>query len=349
MSASSSLLAQTVTDHPVSLDLPKGSSPKTDVKPESWAWAKLRKIALRQMDKFIDLFPLVLRNEDLMAVDRMRITCRRLEQILVLVYAKPRPGHIKKLQRRLKLCRRTLGKLRDCDALLAIAERSIAAHTPYDDAWKIVQAYLKTLRQRTAQVTLTKLGRVNLAMPYLRVKRDFDLNGDRRSQGSRTIAQPDTTEIVYERILRSLDSRWGGFAAAVEKSHRDPCEHVIHAMRIAAKRLRYLTEVMSKLHIEGSEEALVWLKSLQRTVGVWHDFEIMERLLRNILTHRKFFHVERLTESHIQDLIRHNRETKKESTARFFAMTRNSREYHEVKKWVAATLARKAAKTHVSS
>src|SRR6478672_13136253 len=81
---------------------------------QSWEWAKLRKIALRQMDKFIDLFPLVLRNEDLTAVNLMRITCRRLEQILELVYDKPRPRHIKKLRERLKLCRRTLGRLRDC-------------------------------------------------------------------------------------------------------------------------------------------------------------------------------------------------------------------------------------------
>jgi hypothetical protein len=91
------------------------------------------------------------------------------------------------------------------------------------------------------------------------------------------------------------------------------------------------------------------LKSLQQTVGVWHDFEIMERLLRNILAHRKFFHIERLTETHIQDLIRHNRETKKQSTARFFAMTRNSREYHGVKTWVATTLAGKSAKAQASS
>jgi CHAD domain-containing protein len=349
MSASPNPHAPTGTDLPVSLNPSKRSSPKTNEKPESWEWAKLRKIALRQMDKFIDLFPLVLRNEDLMAVDRMRITCRRLEQILELVYAKPRPRHIKKLRRRLRLCRRTLGKLRDCDALLAVAEHSIAAHSPDEDAWKLLQEYLKTLRRRTAQATLTKLGRVNLAIPYLRVKYDFDLNRNRRPRGPRAMAEPSATRIVYERILRSLDHRWGEFAATVEKSHRDPCEHVIHAMRIAAKRLRYLTEVMAKLHISGSEEVLAWLKSLQRTVGVWHDLEIMERLLRNILAHRKFFHIESLTESHIQNLVRHNRETKKESTARFFSMTRNSREYHDVKKWVAATLAGKAAKAQAPS
>ena len=108
-------------------------------KPESWEWTKLRKIALRQMERFIDLFPLVLRNEDLTAVNRMRITCRRLEQILERVYAKPRPRHIKKLRRRLKLCRCTLGKLRDCDALLAVAERSMAAKQLNNDAWQVLQ------------------------------------------------------------------------------------------------------------------------------------------------------------------------------------------------------------------
>jgi CHAD domain-containing protein len=296
------------------------------------------------MDKFIDLFPLVLRNEDLLAVNRMRITCRRLEQILELVYVNPRPRHIAKLQRRLKLCRRTLGKLRDCDALLAVAERSIAAKTREKDAWEILRDYLKTIRQRTARITLTKLGRVNLAIPYLRVKRDLDLNGRHRNSVGRATTNRGATEIIYQHILRSLDSRWVKFAATVEKSHNDPCEHVIHAMRIAAKRLRYLTEVMAKLHIEGSEEALAWLKSLQRTVGIWHDFEIMERLLRNILAHRKFFHVERLTESHIQNLIRHNRETKKESTARFFAMTRNSRDYQQVKKWALQLIAASSVK-----
>jgi CHAD domain-containing protein len=349
MSTSSSLSIQTGASLPPPLNVPERRLAKEVVRPESWEWAKLRKIALRQMDKFIDLFPLVLRNEDLMAVNRMRITCRRLEQILELVYAKPLPRHIKKLRRRLKLCRRTLGKLRDCDALLAVAVRSIDAKAPDSDAWEILRDYLSTLRQRTAKVTLTKLGRVNLAVPYLRVKRDFDFRRNRKNHGSRAMAKPPTTEIVYRRILRSLDDRWSKFAAAVEQSHTDPCEHIIHTMRIAAKRLRYLTEVMAKLHIEGSELALTWLKSLQRTVGVWHDLEIMDDLLRNVLAHRKLFHVKHLAENHIKNLISHNRATKKESAARFFAMTRQSPEYRDVRKWAAAILAGKTAKTQTPS
>jgi CHAD domain-containing protein len=307
-------------------------------KRESWEWAKLRKIALRQMDKFIDLLPLVFRNEDLTAVNRMRVTCRRLEEIVDLVYVKPRPSHIKKLRRRLRLCRKTLGKLRNCDALLALAKSSIAAKRPGSDAWESLQDYLQQSRARIAAVSLEKLGRVNLALPYLRMKRDFSLTGKGRGNTHKA-ATHAAAGIVYRRIVRSLDDRWRNFADAVEKSRHDPCEHVIHGMRIAAKRLRYLTEVMAKLHIEGSKEALDWLKSVQVTIGTWHDLEIMERMLRDIVIHRNSFHVEHMVVEHIERLIRHNQKIKRDSAERFFQITRHSRDYQQVKQWVELVLA----------
>jgi CHAD domain-containing protein len=313
----------------------------------SWAWAKVRKIALRQMDKFIDLLPPVLRHEDLTAVNEMRVSCRRLEEILDLIYGKPRPGHIKKLRRRLQLCRRTLGELRNCDALLAVADNAVATRRPETDAWKALSEYLRPLRARTAVVTLEKLGRLNLATPYLHIKRDFDLSTERRlNHGITKERSQAETAIVYQRIVNSLASRWREFAVAVERSHDDPCEHVIHRMRIAAKRLRYLTEVMGKLHIAGSTETLNWLKSLQGTIGVWHDLEIMERMLREIVAHRKSFKVEHLTAEHITRLIHHNSLIKKKSADMFFQMTRRSDHYLQVKHWVSEVLATHGTRTN---
>lgn len=320
--------------------LSSGAAQNNSAPQQSWEWAKVRKIALRQMDKFIDLLPPVLRHEDLTAVNEMRVSCRRLEEILDLIYGKPRPGHIKKLRRRLQLCRRTLGELRNCDALLAVADNAVATRRAETDAWKALTEYLRPLRARTAVVTLQKLGRVNLATPYLRIKRDFDLSNERCLNHKVTMARSqEETKIVYERIMSALTSRWREFAAAVERSHDDPCEHVIHRMRIAAKRLRYLTEVMNKLHISGSTETLNWLKSLQGTIGVWHDLEIMERMLREIVTHRKSFKVGHLTAEHITRLIHHNSLVKKESAQMFFRMTRKSNNYLQVKHWVSEVLA----------
>ncbi|HSK42485.1 MAG TPA: CHAD domain-containing protein, partial [Candidatus Binatia bacterium] len=118
----------------LTIPLPKAQANQPPQDHTAWAWAKVRKIALRQMDKFIDLLPPVLRHEDLTAVNEMRVSCRRLEEILDLIYGKPRPGHIKKLRRRLQLCRRTLGELRNCDALLAVADNAVATRRTETDA-----------------------------------------------------------------------------------------------------------------------------------------------------------------------------------------------------------------------
>jgi hypothetical protein len=90
-------------------------------------------------------------------------------------------------------------------------------------------------------------------------------------------------------------------------------------------------------------EALNWLQSLQSTIGVWHDLEIMERMLRDILEHPKSFHIEHLTAEHIECLIRHNHETKKRSAEQFFQMTRKSRDYQQGKRWVSDFLTSRAA------
>jgi len=346
MNASTSVVADPTMRIPVSPKRPMKSVRVPVWEQQSWEWAKLRKIALRQMNKFIDLVPLVLRNEDLTAVNRMRVTCRRLEEILDLIYVKPRPGHIKKLRRRLKLCRRTLGKLRNCDTLLAVANNSIAAKRPDSEAWLALREHLQSIRAQTAAVTLEKIGRVNLSMPYLRMKRDFVFAG-KKSAGTRYVngaATHETSEVVYRRITRALDKHWREFTRLLEESRHDQGEHVIHSLRIAAKKLRYLVEVMMKLHIAGSAGALDWLKLLQRIIGVWHDLEIMERMLRK--TARPInLRGELRDAGHIEHVIRHNRQIKKESTKTFFQMTRHSRDYAQVKQWVCKVLARHAVRT----
>jgi CHAD domain-containing protein len=294
---------------------------------------------MRQMDKLIDLLPLILHNADLLAVNRMRVTCRRLEQILDLVYVKPRPRYVQKMRRQLKSSRRLLGDLRDCDALLAVADSSIAENRPEADAWLILRPRIEDLRSQIAWMTLEKLGRVNLVKPYLRVKRDLALEVREKSRRSRReVLTEATSSAVYEQLVQSLDHRWRKFSATVENSHKDPSEPVIHGMRIAAKRLRCLTEIMAKLHIAGSFETLNWLRSLQRAIGVWHDLEITEKLLRRMLVTKDSWADDPIM-VHMQHIIRENREIKKKSARQFFALTRHSRDYQRVKKWAEQLLA----------
>jgi hypothetical protein len=65
----------------------------------------------------------------------------------------------------------------------------------------------------------------------------------------------------------------------------------------------------------------------------------MERMLREIVAHRKSFKVGHLTAEHIAKLIHHNSLIKKKSADMFFQMTRKSDHYVQVKHWVSEVLA----------
>lgn len=308
---------------------------------QAWEWKKLRKVARRHIDKFISLVPDALRDGNLAAVNKMRITSRRLEQLLDLLYPKPRPRRIKKLRWRLKECRHTLGELRNDDALLAMVEQSAVKPASDAEVWAEVKKYLQSRRVQNASQAREKLGRINLTASYLDLRQDLDSDGPFRlaaQNGNRAQIKLDGGKsLVQQRITDSLDRLWHAFETSVEKSYTDPREKVIHQMRIAAKRLRYLTEAMEKLHIDGSSAIAGWLRTFQRIVGQWHDRELLEHAMTEMLEQPKFRH-DRLC-ARVQKLILRNHEIKESLERKFSRMTKNSQHYKETREWVSQFLA----------
>lgn len=321
-------------------DLPASAVPHQP----AWEWNKLRKVARRQVDKFITLVPDTLRDENLEAVNEMRITSRRLEQILDLLYPKPRPRRIKKLRRRLKACRDALGELRNDDALLAMVNQSAALKAPSSsEVLAAVREYLQERRQQNARLALQKLGQINLTASYLTLRRDLDSDAPLRratKNGSRNQILLDGGKmLVKERISDSLGRLWHAFEALVEKSRSDPREKVIHQMRIAAKRLRYLTEAMEKLRIDGSSEIAGWLRTFQRIVGEWHDRELLEDAINEMVGQSSFRQKHAGLRAEMQKLAVRNHEIKEALEHKFCWMTQHSHHYNETKKWVLEFLA----------
>jgi CHAD domain-containing protein len=304
---------------------------------------ELCKIARHQIDKFISLVPEALQNGNLEVVNNLRVTARRLEQILDLLYSKPRPRLIKKLHHQLKTCRHTLGNLRNYDALLEMVDQSLALNTASNTkVWMALKDYLQDCRLQRGQKTLEKLGRINLTSSYLKLRRDLDSETLFRppSEDDAMIkAATNRRDDLNQRIMKSLDDRWHAFEQAVEKSRRDPREEVIHQMRIAAKRFRYLTEAMEKLHIERSSETLAWLRTLQDIVGQWHDRELLAHAMSDMLDQPRFRNGHHGLRADVQRIIRHNREVKEKLEHKFSWMTSHSRHYHGTKEWVAQLLA----------
>ena len=147
----------------------------------------------------------------------------------------------------------------------------------------------------------------------------------------------------YQRIAESLEKLRRAFCSQVELAERDPRAPVVHGVRIAAKRLRYLIEVFEEFKVAGSAEALAWLRCLQQHLGDWHDFEVLEELMIEMVARPAFLRDHLELALGVEKLILKNRETKKQFLDRYFQMLREPEGPRRLNDWVDYVLASPSA------
>jgi CHAD domain-containing protein len=274
---------------------------------EGEVWERVRKLALRQLNRLVSLEPKVLRDEFPEAVHDLRVASRRLQSLLDFLYPVPRPPHLRKLRRRLKQARKVLGELRNQDVLVARIARVLARkRAARREAWEAGHEYVVKLRSKTVERAHRELSRLNLAQVYVRLRQELTAfeepeasKAEPSSPHSVALSGPVPAGAPSEqptgsgretdaaaRFATGLDELWKDFDVLAAKSRRDP--GVLHPLRIATKRLRYLVEVAAALNVGGSSEALHWLRDLQGKLGDWHDLEVLDATLIDMLARPKF-------------------------------------------------------------
>lgn len=327
---------------------------KTGSEESSDAWGRVRQLALKQLDRFMSLEPKVLRGDDPDAIHDIRVASRRLQQVLDLLYPAPRPREIRRLRRKLRRCRRTLGEVRNCDVLLDRVETTLhRKQAGYRDVWTAVAHYLHQRRTESFEKALGKLSKVNLAVFYVRLKTCLAVNGASPASDAHTHAghhaphlppiENTTAEPFSDLVAQALDRVWKGFETQIDLSHRDPRAPVLHGVRIATKRLRYLIEVIHAFEVLGSAELLAWLRKLQQHLGEWHDLEVLEQMMIEMVARPEFLHDHLDLAIGVEKLILRNRTQKKSFEESYFRMTRDTAELERVKDWVAYLLASPSA------
>jgi CHAD domain-containing protein len=308
-------------------------------------WKKVRKLALKQLDRFMSLEPKVLRGDDADAIHDLRVASRRLQQVLDLLYPAPRQGEIRKLRRRIRRSRRSLGEVRNCDVQLAQVERVLARkRAPRRDTWEAVRHYLLQRRSQNFEKAARKLSKLNLAVFYVRLKDVLAPNGHpppTHTGHHHGEAEPPEASLFPERVTASLERVWQTFEGQVEQSRRDPQVGVIHGVRIAAKRLRYLTEVIHAFDVRGSARVLAWLRGLQEHLGNWHDLEVLEQMMIEMVARPDYLREHLDVAMGVERLILRNRGGKAKFRERYFQMTGDADGYQQVKDWVEGVLARR--------
>ena len=318
---------------------------------EAETWARIRKLALRQLNRMVSLESKVLRDDFPEAVHDLRVASRRLQSLLDLLYPDPRPPQIRKLRRRLRQVREALGELRNQDVLMARMGRVLARkRAARREAWKAAHDYVLNLRPKTVQRAHRQLARLNLAQAYVRLRHELTALAERADSPASppsaqaaprlqaTGAARSEPGVFSERaeagarFARRLGELWKEFEELATQSRRD--EGVLHPLRIATKRVRYLVEIARELDMAGSAEVLGWLRDLQGRLGDWHDLEIMDAMLIEMLARRKFLAANLPLAIAVEKLILSLRASKTRQCQRYLRIAFQVATYRQMSDWV---------------
>jgi CHAD domain-containing protein len=230
---------------------------------------ELRKLGMKRLRRFSSLSAKVMQTARPKAIHDVRVASRRLQQILDCLYRPPRPAAVRRLRSRIRSVRRSLGELRDYDVFIASMERRLRPKEPVQRSAVIV------MRERLGKHRARLMKKAHNAI----IKNDVpglcaQLNTllSHAGPGDRAGPQQPPIEAVVHKA-------WKKFAKQVAKSLRGPRPANMHQVRIRAKRLRYLLEVVAELGNPDVEAHLEWLRRLQQCLGEWHDLEIQETIL----------------------------------------------------------------------
>ena len=321
-----------------------GPASSGEAVPPADEWNKVRKLALRHLNRFISLEPKVLKGDDPDAIHDMRVASRRLQQVLDLTFPTPLPREARRLRRKLRRSRRALGDVRNCDVLVEHVERRLGrARNSNREAWTAVKQYLQERRSESFARAMRKLSKLNLAVFYMRTKANLDRLGHKPDQGhaGQPLAHPDGVVLapLPARLAQALAGVWSGFEKQVAASQSDPSATSIHAARIGAKRLRYLLEVVNRFGAPGSSQALAWLRKIQQHLGDWHDMEVLEEMIIEMMARPQFLRDHLPLALITGKLILRNRATKQGFRDKYFQIVLNSPGHQEIKSWMEGLVA----------
>ena len=200
-------------------------------------------------------------------VHQARVATRRLREIVPVV-ADTRSGRAARLRRRLKRLTAALGPVREQDvALVLLEERAGGTRDPG----------VVALRAHLTEQRLAALDQLQQACDAGRARRllarlaDLGHDLERAStRGHASLAGRDR-----RRLARRVIDRARALGAAVADAGAILIVERVHAVRIAAKRLRYALELTGELQLARTASFVSSLRRVQDILGALHDLDVL--------------------------------------------------------------------------
>jgi CHAD domain-containing protein len=252
------------------------SVPDTGPSVPAWSREKLFDLARKRLAKFASLVPRALVSDQPDTIHDLRVWSRRLQQILQVLFSKPRANSGRKLIRSLRKVRRALGDCRDLDVTieLIVDKLNHANSEVVRNAWTEIQAHLGERRKTEAVRCRGELSRFDIMAFVIRTQELLQ-----RVKVSRA-----TDQTLRDGVEQALADWQDALTAARESEDVD----ATHAFRIAGKRLRYRAELLADLGNSSCKSLVKSLKLLQDDLGQWRDRHILLRFMAEFIGRPEF-------------------------------------------------------------
>jgi CHAD domain-containing protein len=200
---------------------------------------------------------------DMRSVHQARVATRRLREALPVVGASVSARSLGRVRRQVRRMTRALGPVRELDVALAHLDELAASNV-------ISPRALARVRQLVAQERLARRRDMLQAITPGRIEKL------RRRLGEvGTTEDPPLKAAAIEAAEYQVGRRAQTIATAIEHAGGLYLPDRLHAVRVAAKKLRYALEIERELKKLRGTARIAQLKLLQDLLGRMHDFEML--------------------------------------------------------------------------
>ncbi len=227
----------------------------------------------RSLSAFRKEIPGVLDSRNIEYVHRLRVASRRLATALVVFQACHPAKRVKAWQKDIYRVTRILGKARDLDVQADGVRTFIKGIIPTDQRPGVKRLLLR-LRQKRVRVQVELLNMLE-RLDKTQTLESLDVKSREliiKNPQAYAREPEKTLRFAGETILPVLDD----FLSYEPFVDRVDAVNELHAMRIAAKKLRYTLECFSAIYPDQLADYLPVMRMLQDHLGVIHDCDLWQ-------------------------------------------------------------------------
>ena len=221
--------------------------------------------------------------EDIEFVHRARVASRRLRTAMRMFDKCFRSKQVKRWKKAIRSIRSELGAARDKDVQIEFLRQTISSLSDRSCFAGIARLLVQweCERERLQRRVVKSVGRRGRTLKKMgkAAKRILKKAASREIE----VQSPASFGYAEEEILRGLDR-----LLALEDCLAHPDDRQSHhAMRIAAKRLRYALEITKPIYSGHLDEILSAIKQVQTLLGEIHDCDVWQEQLEQFAKHER--------------------------------------------------------------